>query len=100
MLNMAINIDRLIEYVILIKFKNKVQFGVFLRGHLGTPIDPAPVLLSGKPCSTRHYQPLGMLADKDWPSVTSWVKDRLDAASRKFVHYWINMTRRAWLAGE
>ena len=30
--NMAINIDRLIEYEIIIKFKHKIQFDVFLRG--------------------------------------------------------------------
>ena len=51
MLNMAINIDQLIEYVISIELNIQFQFGVFLRGHFGTPIDPAPVLLSGKPCS-------------------------------------------------
>ena len=55
MLNMAINIDQLIEYVISIELNIQFQFGVFLRGHFGTPIDPAPVLLSGKPCSTSHY---------------------------------------------
>ena len=43
MLNMAININQQIEPVILIKFKYQIQFGAFLRGHLGTPIDPAPV---------------------------------------------------------
>ena len=52
---MAINIDALIEYVILIKFKHQIQFVMFRRGHLGTPVDAAPVLLSGKPCSTSHY---------------------------------------------
>ena len=40
--------------VISIKFKYQIQFGAFLRGHFGTPIDPAPVLLSGKSCSTIH----------------------------------------------
>ena len=60
MLNMAINIDQLIEYVISIELNIQFQFGVFLRGHFGTPIDPAPVLLSGKPCSTSHsgFKPL------------------------------------------
>ena len=52
--NMAININQQIEPVILIKFKYQIQFGVILRGHSGTPIDPALVLLSGKSCSTSH----------------------------------------------
>ena len=54
MLNMAININQQIEPVILIKFKYQIQFGAFLRGRSGTPIDPAPVLLSSKSCSTSH----------------------------------------------
>ena len=48
------NINRQDKYLILIKFKIKIQFVMFMRGHLWTPIDPAPVLLSGKPCSTSH----------------------------------------------
>ena len=43
MLNMAINIDQLIEYVISIELNIQFQFGVFLRGGPGTPIDSAPV---------------------------------------------------------
>ena len=50
----AINIDALIKHLILIKSKHQIQFGVFLRGHFGTPMDPAPVLFpdvgtGGKP---------------------------------------------------
>ena len=37
-----------------IKFSIQIQFGVFLRGHFGTPIDTAPVLLSGILCSASH----------------------------------------------
>ena len=48
MLNIAIVTDQPIRYTISIKFKINIQIGTFLRGHLGTPIDPAPVLLSGK----------------------------------------------------
>ena len=55
--NMPINIDRRIEYVILIKFKYNIQFVMFRRGHLVTPIDAAPVLISGKPCSTNRSPP-------------------------------------------
>ena len=51
MLNMSINIDWSIKYVISTEFKLQIQFVTFIRGHPGTPIDPAPVLLSGKPCS-------------------------------------------------
>ena len=29
---------------------------MFRRGHPGTPIDPAPVLLSSKHCSTSHFE--------------------------------------------
>ena len=47
----AINIDYLELDVILIKFNHQIQFVMFSRGHLGTPIDAAPVLLSGKRCS-------------------------------------------------
>ena len=54
MLDMNMNINRQDKYLILIKFKIKIQFVMFMRGHLWTPIDPAPVLLSGKPCSTSH----------------------------------------------
>ena len=57
MLNMAINIDQPIEYVISIKFNYQIQFVMFLRGHPGTPIDPAPVLFSGTLCSTSHRHP-------------------------------------------
>ena len=55
MLNIAINMNRPIECVILIQFQIQIQFVTFRRGHLGTPIDAAPVLLSGKPCSTSHF---------------------------------------------
>ena len=48
MLNMSINIDRSIKFVISTEFKLQIQFVMFIRGHPGTPIDPAPVLLSGK----------------------------------------------------
>ena len=35
----------------LIEFLIQIQFVMFMRGHPRTPIDPAPVLLSGKQCS-------------------------------------------------
>ena len=54
MLNMTINIDQLMKYLISIKLNIQFQFGVFLRGHSGTPIDAAPALLSGNSCSTSH----------------------------------------------
>ena len=54
MLNIDININQSIEYVILIKIQLQIHFVMFIRGRPGTPIDPAPVLLSGKPCSTSH----------------------------------------------
>ena len=54
MLNIAINMDRLIKYIISIEFQIQIHFVTFIRGHSGTPIDPAPVLLSGKPCFTIH----------------------------------------------
>ena len=44
---MAINIYCCTQFINLIKFSIQIQFGVFLRGHFGTPMDPAPVLLSG-----------------------------------------------------
>ena len=54
MLNMAIHVDQLLECTILIKSKFQIQLVTFRRGHPGTPIDPAPVLLSGMNCSTSH----------------------------------------------
>ena len=54
MLNKAIDTARLIEAVILIKFKFQIQIVMFSRGHPETPIGPAPVLLSGIHCSTSH----------------------------------------------
>ena len=53
---MAININQQIEPVILIKFKYQIQFGAFLRGHSGTPINPAPVLVW---CEALSYFSLG-----------------------------------------
>ena len=44
MLNKAIDTARLIEAVILIKFKFQIQIVMFSRGHPETPIGPAPVL--------------------------------------------------------
>ena len=52
---MAINIFCCTQIVNLIEFSIQIQFGAFLRGHFGTPMDPAPVLLSGILCSTSHY---------------------------------------------
>ena len=45
MLNIAIKKNPEIECVIPIKFQIQIQFVTFRRGHLGTPIDRAPVLL-------------------------------------------------------
>ena len=53
--NIAINIVKQIERIVSINFGFEIQFVTFRRGHPRTPIDPAPVLLSGKPCSTSHY---------------------------------------------
>ena len=54
MLYMAIHTDRPSWFAISIAFKFQIQFVMFIRGHLGTPIDPAPVLLSGIHSSTSH----------------------------------------------
>ena len=54
MLNMTIHVNKLIKCSISTKFKFQIQFVTFRRGHHWTPIDPAPVLLSGKHCSTSH----------------------------------------------
>ena len=54
MLHMAMHTDRPLDCAIPIKFKFQIQFVTFIRGHPRTPIDSAPVLLSGKPCSTSH----------------------------------------------
>ena len=51
----AINIYQCTQIINSIKFSIQIQFGVFLRGHFGTPIDTAPVLLSGILCSTSHF---------------------------------------------
>ena len=51
---MAINIFCCTQIIDLIEFSMQIQLSTFMRGHLWTPIDPAPVLLSGKPCSTSH----------------------------------------------
>ena len=37
----------------------QIQFVMFTRSALGTPIDPAPVLLSGIHCSTSHGVSVG-----------------------------------------
>ena len=50
----AINIYESTQIINSIKFSIQIQFGVFLRGHFGTPNDTAPVLLSGILCSTSH----------------------------------------------
>ena len=42
-LNIAINTAQPIEHVISINFNIQIQFVTFIRGHPGTPIDPAPV---------------------------------------------------------
>ena len=47
MLKMAIYVNHLTKFIIPIKFRFQIQFVMFLRGHPRTPIDPAPVLLSG-----------------------------------------------------
>ena len=52
MLNMTIHVNQLMKCIISIKFKFQIQFVMFRRGHPGTPIDPASVLLSGKHCPT------------------------------------------------
>ena len=54
MLNMAMFMNLCIKSVISNIFELQIQFVTFLRGHPGTPIDSAPVLLSGKSCSTSH----------------------------------------------
>ena len=41
MLHMAINMNLYIKSIILINFQFQIQFVTFIRGHLGTPIDPA-----------------------------------------------------------
>ena len=46
-LHMAIHVNNLTEFDIPVKFRFQIQFVTFLRGHPLTPIDPAPVLLSG-----------------------------------------------------
>ena len=51
---MTTDVNQCPEFTISNKFKFQIQFVMFLRGHPGTPIDPAPVLLSGKHCSTSH----------------------------------------------
>ena len=53
---MAIFTAEPIQHVISIKFQIQIQFVMFRRGHPGTSIDPAPVLLSGNPCSTSHFK--------------------------------------------
>ena len=50
----AINIFQGRQHMNLIKFLIQIQIVMFRRGHPGTPIDPAPVLLSGILCSTSH----------------------------------------------
>ena len=55
----AIDIRELRDIRILIQFQIQFQFVTFLRGHPCTPIDPAPVLLSGKPCSTSQIESSG-----------------------------------------
>ena len=47
MLHMSIHINLQIEFIISIRFKFQIQFVMFIRGHPETPIDRAPVLLSG-----------------------------------------------------
>ena len=56
MLHMAIHVDYQQGSILSIKFEFQIQFVMFLRGHPGTPIDPAPVLLSGIHCSTSHVE--------------------------------------------
>ena len=56
MLNMTIHVNQLMKCSISIKFKFKIQFVTFRRGPPWTPIDPAPVLLSGKHCSTSQSE--------------------------------------------
>ena len=51
MLHMTIHVNQLMKCNISIQFKFQIQFFTFIRGHPCTPIDPAPVLLSGKHCS-------------------------------------------------
>ena len=51
-LQIAINTIRPTKHVISTKIQIQIQFVTFIRGHPGTPIDPAPVLLSGTHCST------------------------------------------------
>ena len=46
MLNMTIHVNKLMKCSISIKFKFRIQFVTFLRGHPGTPIDPATVLVA------------------------------------------------------
>ena len=46
MLHMAMHTDLPLKFIISIKFKLQIQFVKFRRGHPGTPIDPAPVLLA------------------------------------------------------
>ena len=50
----AINIFQGRQHMNLIKFLIQIQIVMFRRGHPGTPIDPAPVLLSGISCPTSH----------------------------------------------
>ena len=63
MLNIAITMNRPIESAILIESQIQIHFVMFIRGHPGTPIDIAPVLLSGKPCSTSQDCALVALRD-------------------------------------
>ena len=51
---MNIHVDQLPECTIPINFNFQIQFVTFRRGHPGTPIHPAPVLLFGIHRSTSH----------------------------------------------
>ena len=51
---MAVHVNLLMRSNTSTKFKFQIHFVMFRRGAPGTPIDPAPVLLSGIHCSTSH----------------------------------------------
>ena len=51
---LTIHVNQLMICNILTKFNFQIQFVTFRRGHPWTPIDPAPIILSGKHCSPSH----------------------------------------------
>ena len=64
-----------IKFLISIKFKFQIQFVTFRRSHLWTPIDPAPLLLSGKPCFTSYP----MISEKDRDTILVFLEISLRA---------------------